>query len=189
MVLKLRWFLVKVSATKSNSFRLRMPNLENSYFRLRWKFQFWRRPSHCPHCLVLRIVHDLTYCKPGPARHGSAVLERMCRSFRDFGKKFYQLYMKHKMLEEWFWFDLPKSPNASASTVLSQAEGCVRSLFKKHPAVFKVGITSNPIKRWNHSRYGYAFDKIEGWLGMKILAVCETSFCAGMLESALIRIF
>ena len=24
---------------------------------------------------------------------------------------------------------------------------------------------------------------------MKILAVCETSFCAGMLESALIRIF
>ena len=86
-------------------------------------------------------------------------------------------------------FDLPKSPNASASTVLSHAEGCVRSLFKKHPAVFKVGITSNPIKRWNHSRYGYAFDKIEGWLGMKILAVCETSFCAGMLESALIRIF
>ena len=86
-------------------------------------------------------------------------------------------------------FDLPKSPHASASTVLSHAEGCVRTLFKKHPAVFKVGITSNPIKRWNHSRYGYAFDKIEGWHGMKILAVCETSFCAGMLESALIRIF
>lgn len=86
-------------------------------------------------------------------------------------------------------FDLPKSPKASASTILAHAEGCVRSLFSKYPAVFKIGITCNPVQRWNNSRYGYAFDKVEGWLGMKVIAACETSFTAGMLESALIRIF
>ena len=86
-------------------------------------------------------------------------------------------------------FDLPRFSKASASTVLRHAEGCVRSLFAKHPAVFKIGISSNPVKRWNHPRYGYAHDTRENWLGMKVLAACETSFCAGMLESALIQTF
>ena len=86
-------------------------------------------------------------------------------------------------------FDLCQSPTAKASTVLSHAEQCIRNLFRKYPAVFKVGITSNPVNRWSHSVYGFALDKREGWLGMKILAVCDTSFSAALVESALIRIF
>ena len=86
-------------------------------------------------------------------------------------------------------FDLCKSPKATASTILSHAERTVENLFKKHPAVFKVGISSNPVKRWSHPLYGYALDKRECWLGMKILAACETSFGAALVESSLIRIF
>ena len=62
-------------------------------------------------------------------------------------------------------FDLCKSPNATASAVLSHSEQCVQNLFKKYPAVFKVGITSNPIRRWCHPLYGYGLDKKECWIG------------------------
>lgn len=86
-------------------------------------------------------------------------------------------------------FDLCKSSKATASTILSHAERTVENLFKKYPAVFKVGISSNPVKRWSHPLYGYALDKRECWLGMKILAACETSFSAALVESSLIRIF
>lgn len=86
-------------------------------------------------------------------------------------------------------FDLCKSQKATASSILSHAEQCIHSLSRKHPAVFKVGISSNPVRRWNHTLYGYAWDKKECWLGMKILAVCETSLSCAFLESALIRLF
>ena len=89
----------------------------------------------------------------------------------------------------WILFDLTKSPKATASTVLRHAEDSVGNLFKTHPAVYKIGISSNPVKRWNHSLYGYGLDKRERWLGMKILAACDSAFGAAMIESALIRLF
>lgn len=86
-------------------------------------------------------------------------------------------------------FHLCKSPKASASTILGHVERCVCDLSRKHPAVFKVGITCNPVRRWRNAKYGYAVDKRECWLGMKILAICDTSFSAGLIESFLIRRF
>ena len=86
-------------------------------------------------------------------------------------------------------FDLTISPKATASTVLRHAENCVGNLSKEHPAVYKIGISSNPVKRWNHSLYGYGSEKQERWLGMKIIAACDSAFGAAMVESALIRLF
>lgn len=86
-------------------------------------------------------------------------------------------------------FALCESPKATASAVLNHVEKCICDLSRKYPAVFKVGITSNPVKRWCHSQYGYALDHRESWLGMKILAACSTSFSAALIESALIRRF
>ena len=84
-------------------------------------------------------------------------------------------------------FELCQSSKASA--VLEHAEQSVQKLFAKHPAVYKVGISSNPVQRWTHSVYGYARDRYERWQGMKVLAACDTSFSAGLVESFLINKF
>ena len=86
-------------------------------------------------------------------------------------------------------FDIPKSPKATASHVAEHAEGVVRRLSKEHPAVFKVGITSSPVRRWLHPTYGYSLDKRERWQGMKIICVTESSFSAALLECMLIAKF
>lgn len=86
-------------------------------------------------------------------------------------------------------FHLCKNPKAKASAILQHALNSVLDLSKKHPAVFKIGITSNPIERWTHSKYGYALDKRENWLGMKVIAVFDTSALAAMVESFLIHKF
>ena len=84
-------------------------------------------------------------------------------------------------------FHLSRSPKAS--NVLSHAERCIEVLFSKHPAVFKVGISASPLQRWSHSGYGYSLDRRERWQGMKVLAACESSFSAALVESALIKKF
>ena len=86
-------------------------------------------------------------------------------------------------------FELCQSPKASASAVLKHAEQSVRRLFGKHPAVYKVGISSSPLHRWTHSVYGYARDRYEKWQGMKVVAASDTSFSAGLVESFLINQF
>ena len=89
---------------------------------------------------------------------------------------------KHRIL-----FDL--SPKRVANAVFEHGQLCIRKLFSKHPAVFKVGICRNPVERWSHPVYGYALDCRENWLGMKIIAVFKTSCSAAMLETALIHEF
>ena len=86
-------------------------------------------------------------------------------------------------------FELPKSPKATASQVAEHAEGAIRRLSKEHPAVFKVGITSSPVRRWLHPTYGYSLDKRERWQGMKLICVTECSFSAALLECMLISKF
>ena len=44
-------------------------------------------------------------------------------------------------------FHLFKNPKAKASAILQHALNSVLDLSKKHPAVFKIGITSNPIEK------------------------------------------
>ena len=84
-------------------------------------------------------------------------------------------------------FDLPGS--TLASNVLKHAESTIRSFSSKCPALYKVGATSNPVVRWQHSRYGYALDKHVRWDSMIILHVHTDPALICLLEAALIRIF
>lgn len=86
-------------------------------------------------------------------------------------------------------FDLPKSPKATAYQVTQHAERCVANLSNKYPAVFKIGITSSPVKRWIHPVYGYSLDRREHWQGMKIISITSTSFSAALIETMLISRF
>ena len=86
-------------------------------------------------------------------------------------------------------FDLCPSPKATASTILEHSRQKVMSLFKKYPAVYKIGITCNPVQRWCHPKYGYGRDRRQSWQAMKILFVCDTSLSAALIESALIQTF
>lgn len=82
-------------------------------------------------------------------------------------------------------FDIPKNPKATASQVIQHVERCVSRLSLKHPAVFKIGITGDPVARWQNKVYGYCHDR-ENWQGMKIMSVNATSFASALLESMLI---
>ena len=80
-------------------------------------------------------------------------------------------------------FDIPKNPLATASQVAQHVED------SKHPAVYKVGITANPAKRWTNGVYGYSMDKHERWEGMRILYVSSSSFSTALLETFLISCY
>lgn len=86
-------------------------------------------------------------------------------------------------------FHLPKCPRATASQVLKHSEERIAQLSCKHPAVFKIGIATNPVKRWSHPTYGYCREVRERWQTMKIVAVTACSFSAALIESALIQKF
>ena len=85
--------------------------------------------------------------------------------------------------------DLHMSPKATASQVLAHAEKSVLQLSSKHPAVFKIGITMDPVARWKHPQYGYSRDRRERWQKMKLVGVFSESFSAGLVEAVLIRRF
>ena len=86
-------------------------------------------------------------------------------------------------------FEIPRNPKATASQVSAKVEASVAKLWAKHPAVFKVGITSNPVQRWMHQVYGYSHDRREKWQGMNILFVSPTSLPAAFIETMLISRF
>ncbi|CAE7283808.1 unnamed protein product [Symbiodinium microadriaticum] len=76
-----------------------------------------------------------------------------------------------------------------SSGVLSHAEVCIRSIFSKNPALYKIGVTRNPVRRWLHSGYGYKLDRHVQWERMIVLhAHCNADVIC-LLEAALIRIF
>ena len=85
--------------------------------------------------------------------------------------------------------DLPLNPKATASHVLGHAEKCIRQLSSKHPAVFKIGISRDPVARWTHPQYGYSRDRRERWQKMKVLCAFADSFSAALVESVLINKF
>ena len=84
-------------------------------------------------------------------------------------------------------FDIPSNGNL-ASGVLQHAELTIRCLSSKHPALHKIGITSNPVKRWEHTEYGYKYDK-QPWDKMTVVHIHHDAHAICLLEAALIRIF
>ena len=84
-------------------------------------------------------------------------------------------------------FDLCSS--RLASSVLAHAELTVRSFSARHPALHKIGVTSNPTRRWLHTSYGYKFDKFVKWDSMTVVHAHEDPDVVCFLEAALIRVF
>ena len=73
-----------------------------------------------------------------------------------------------------------------ASDLLDHCMLSVQSVFSKYPAVYKVGITRNPVLRWCQ---GYAKDPHTQWTEMRILALTPDPLSSGLIESSLIRCF
>ena len=94
---------------------------------------------------------------------------------------------KTNFAEEAIVFDLANSK--LASSILSHAELCIRSISSKHPALYKIGVTRNPVQRWLHTGYGYKLDRHVQWERMTVLHAHCNADIIGLLEAALIRIF
>ena len=86
-------------------------------------------------------------------------------------------------------FEIPRNPRCTASQVTNHVVETVAKLSCKHPAVYKIGITVNPVLRWRHPVYGYSRDNRDKWEGMKVIAINSNSFSAALLESLLISKF
>ena len=78
---------------------------------------------------------------------------------------------------------------ASASTLLSHCQSIIESIYSRHPAIFKIGLTKSSVPRWSNPVYGYAHDKFERWTGMRLLFLDKEALPAGLVESALIQYF
>ena len=72
------------------------------------------------------------------------------------------------------------------SAILDHCELSINSLSSKFPAVFKIGITRNPVERWQK---GYGQDKGQQWFQMKVLVILPEAVSLGFVEAALIRRF
>ena len=69
------------------------------------------------------------------------------------------------------------------SAILDHCEISINSIFAKHPAIYKIGITRNPVERW---QIGYAKDT-HAWSEMKVLVALADPVAIGFVEAALIR--
>lgn len=86
-------------------------------------------------------------------------------------------------------FSLCKQQSLTASRILKHCEWVICSLFKKGPAVYKIGITENPIERWMKKSYGYKCDPYDDWEQMVILYVGADSMHCALVEAHLIHRF
>ena len=73
-----------------------------------------------------------------------------------------------------------------ASDLVDHCTTSVQSITAKHPAVYKIGITRNPVQRWLQ---GYAKDHQMHWTEMKVLALLPDPLSAGLVETALVHTF
>ena len=83
--------------------------------------------------------------------------------------------------------DLPP-PRSVAGVVLTLATAVVARRLQPGPAVFKIGITTNPIHRWHNNRYGYRLSH-ERFESMVVLLATDRGDAAAYLEAALISRF
>ena len=86
-------------------------------------------------------------------------------------------------------FELCRQEEMTASRLLNHCEWIVQSLSRKHPAVFKIGITENVVDRWMGKFYSYKKDPYDCWQGMLVLFVGADSFSCALVESYLIHRF
>lgn len=101
--------------------------------------------------------------------------------------QFYQQWVRFASQE--ITFALCKQDQMNANRILSHCEWVVHSLGRKHPVVYKIGITENVIDRWCNKPYCYKSDKADVWHGMVVLFVGADSLTCGMVESFLIHRF
>lgn len=108
-----------------------------------------------------------------------------------------ELPQMQQFLEQWEAFDrkseiafnICKQNSMTASRLLKHCEWVVCSLSKKHPAVYKVGITENVMDRWVGRPYSYKFDPYDDWQQMIILFVGVDSMQCALVEAHLIHRF
>lgn len=86
-------------------------------------------------------------------------------------------------------FSLCKQQSMTASRVLKHCEWVICNLFKQTPAVYKIGITENPIDRWMGKSYSYKWDPTDDWEQMVILFVGADSMHCALVEAHLIQRF
>ena len=67
-------------------------------------------------------------------------------------------------------FQLCSQGTTTASRILKHGEWLVSKLLTV-PAVFKIGITENPLERWSGRHYSYKLDPYTCWDGMMILSL------------------
>ena len=83
-------------------------------------------------------------------------------------------------------FQLPR-PLANAGAILQHAIGAMDTLIRlQSPLIFKVGFTTDVVRRWTNSTYGYVTDPAK-WTGMIVLFTSKEPFTPAMLEAALVH--
>ena len=80
-------------------------------------------------------------------------------------------------------FDICKSRLGSA--MLDHCEITISSIFSKYPAVFKIGVTQNPVPRWRY----YEKDPHDRWAHMTVLLAVPDSLSVGLVEASMIHRF
>lgn len=83
--------------------------------------------------------------------------------------------------------DVPRR-SAMAGAVLEHAAAVIARQLQPGPAVFKIGITMNPIHRWHNKEYGYGHSA-DKYIKMVVLLISDRGEAAAFLEAALIKQF
>eukprot|EP00435_Cladocopium_sp_Y103_P074682 s2_g50.t1 len=82
-------------------------------------------------------------------------------------------------------FQLPK-PFANAGAILKHAIATMDALIRlESPLIFKVGFTTDVVRRWTNTTYGYSTDPAK-WSNMIVLLARKEPFTPAMLEAALV---
>lgn len=86
-------------------------------------------------------------------------------------------------------YQLPRN-TALAGEVLRHIYRCIEKYKeKKWPMVFKVGLTHDPIWRYENSLYGYQHDRCMKWDGMRVVFCTSSAAAAAFAEAAAIQRF
>ena len=72
--------------------------------------------------------------------------------------------------------------------IIKHAHWRLKVLRSRHPHVFKVGITCNPVQRWASATYAYRRDS-EGWHGMQVIYATASAIAAAFLEAHMIYMY
>ena len=86
----------------------------------------------------------------------------------DDNPQFWDLHRMRDFFGQWDYI-------VSFSRIFQHCDWAVCSLFNKHPAVYKIGITEHVIIRWISKSYTYKCDPHDDWQQMDVLFVGKDS--------------